>query len=105
CKAPVEAASPQGNVGAEEGEAGDRQPGGSQEVATGQRPEGGEQALHRHLRLPARRRLAAQKDLRLEYLAAVAQLRVDRLHCPAPLDLLVGVGAAAAVRLAAQQIR
>ena len=93
-EAAVEAPAPQRHVGAEEGDAGDRQARGPQVVALGQRPEGGEQARHRRFGPAPARRLAAQEDLRLEQLAGVAQLRVDGLHRPAALDLLVRVGPA-----------
>jgi hypothetical protein len=96
-EAPLEAAPSQRNVGAEEGEAGDRQARRPQVVALGQRPEGSEQARHRRFGPPSGRRLAAKEDLRLEQLAGVAQLRIDRLHCPAarpaPAGRASGVGA------------
>ena len=86
-------ASPQREVGAEEGEAEDRQAGGPQPVAGGaaarRRRAGPTSPLRaRALGRPAlRRRICASNSV-----AGVAQLRVERLADPAALDLLVGVG-------------
>ena len=104
-EAAIEAPPPQREVGAEEGEAGDRQTKGPQVVALGQRTEGGEQTRHRRFCPPPSRRLAAQENLRLEQLAGLAQLRVDRLHRPAALDLFLWVGTSAAPLFAVQERR
>ncbi len=95
-EAAVEAAPPQGAVGAEEDDVADPEAGWPQVVVTGEGLEGGKQAAHRFLRLRLLGRLAAEEDLRLEQRPGIPQLRVECLADEAALEKLAGIGGAAA---------
>lgn len=69
-KATIKGTSPQRNVRAEEGDAGDRQARDPQPVPPGELLEAGEQATHRRLRASGISSPAADQDLGLEQRAA-----------------------------------
>jgi|GEM_PF-4582759 len=105
-EATVKAAPPGREVGAEEDRVAEPQPRGPQPVpGRVQRCEGGEQQLHHRLGPRLARRLSAQEDLRLEQLAGVAQLCVQRLADHAALVQLGRVDGTAPAPFVAQQLR